>query len=60
MSCFTVNTQVTKNVVTPVIKVENIVNKQNDREDVKVQYDDKQVKQNDVHGVLVLMKLFQT
>ena len=27
MSCLTVNTQVTKNVVTPVIKVENIVNR---------------------------------
>ena len=38
MSCFTVNTQVTKNVVQPVIKVENIVNKENDRGDVKVQY----------------------
>lgn len=38
MSCFTVNTQVTKNVVTPVIKVENIVNKQDDK-DIKVQYD---------------------
>ena len=40
MSCFTVNTQVTKNVVTPVIKVENIVNKQ-DNSDIKVQYDAK-------------------
>lgn len=44
MSCFTVNTQVTKNVVTPVIKVENIVNKQNDSGDVKVQYDKQDVK----------------
>ena len=44
MSCFTVNTQVTKNVVTPVIKVENIVNKQDDRGDVKVQYASKDVK----------------
>ena len=54
MSCFTVNTQVTKNVVTPVIKVENIVNKQNDKEDVKdvkVQYDDRgDVNKNDIHG----------
>lgn len=45
MSCFTVNTQVTKNVVTPVIKVENIVksdaksdDKDGVKEDVKVQY----------------------
>ena len=53
MSCFTVNTQVTKNVVTPVIKVENIVKsdcksdcksdaksdaKVDDNKDVKVQY----------------------
>lgn len=53
MSCFTVNTQVTKNVVTPVIKVENIVKsdcksdcksdakvdaKSDAKEDVKVQY----------------------
>ena len=53
MSCFTVNTQVTKNVVTPVIKVENIVKKQNDRDDVKdlkVQYGNEDVKQNDIHG----------
>ena len=34
MSCLTVNTQVTKNVVTPVIKVENIVNR-DVKEDVK-------------------------
>ena len=40
MSCFTVNTQVTKNVVTPVINVENIINKQNNS-DIKVQYDAK-------------------
>lgn len=40
MSCFTVNTQVTKNVVTPVIKVENIVNKQ-DSKDLEVRYDDR-------------------
>ena len=45
MSCFTVNTQVTKNVVTPVIKVENIVKndaksdcKNDAKSDVKVQY----------------------
>lgn len=41
MSCLTVNTQVTKNVVTPVIKVENIVNrdaKDDVKDDVKVQY----------------------
>lgn len=45
MSCFTVNTQVTKNVVTPVIKVENIVKsdakndaKSDANSDVKVQY----------------------
>lgn len=45
MSCLTVNTQVTKNVVTPVIKVENIVNndakedaKDGVNRDVKVQY----------------------
>lgn len=45
MSCLTVNTQVTKNVVTPVIKVENIVNrdakidaKDDVNRDVKVQY----------------------
>ena len=50
MSCFTVNTQVTKNVVTPVIKVENIVNKE-DARDIKVQYDVKDdVNRNDIHG----------
>lgn len=45
MSCFTVNTQVTKNVVTPVIKVVNDVKsdakidaKDDAKEDVKVQY----------------------
>ena len=47
MSCFTVNTQVTKNVVTPVIKVENIVNKQ-DNSDVKVRYDAKDDVKDDV------------
>lgn len=40
MSCLTVNTQVTKNVVTPVIKVENIVSR-----DVKE--DAKEVKNTD-------------
>lgn len=34
MSCLTVNTQVTKNVVTPVIKVENIVSR-DAKEDAK-------------------------
>ena len=47
MSCFTVNTQVTKNVVTPVIKVENIVNKQ-DNSDIKVQYNAKDDVKDDV------------
>ena len=47
MSCFTVNTQVTKNVVTPVIRVENIVNKQ-DNSDIKVQYDAKDDVKDDV------------
>ena len=47
MSCFTVNTQVTKNVVTPVIKVENIVNKQ-DAKDAEVHYGAKQDVRDDV------------
>ena len=48
MSCLTVNTQVTKNVVTPVIKVENIVNRDVDaKDDVKVQYSEENPYAND-------------
>lgn len=64
MSCLTVNTQVTKNVVTPVIKVENNVNRDAKIDDVKVQYseenpyanvkDDAKIEQHDDVSNLIL------